>query len=110
MKKEKNSLRDKRIEMMVIYGIIIAIMAILNFVPNVGYINIIPIPNANAVTIIHLFVLVFAWVFGWKEATFAGLVFGVFCFANSFTNPAYELFRNPIVSIVPRLLFGFLSG
>ena len=110
MKKEKNSLRDKRIEKMVIYAIIIAIMAILNFVPNVGYINIIPIPNANAVTIIHLFVLVFAWIFGWKEATFAGFIFGAFCFANSFTNPAYELFRNPIVSIVPRLLFGFLSG
>ena len=108
--KQQESLKNKRTQTIVLCAIIVAIMAILNFVPFVGYLPIIPITGANAVTIIHLFVIIFAWVFGWKIGTFAGLVFGLFCFANSFTSPAYELFRNPLVSVLPRLAFGFIAG
>ena len=52
-KKKENSLRNKRVTDIAFAAIIIAVMAILNFVPNVGYIKI--IPGAFEITIIHLF-------------------------------------------------------
>ena len=41
-KKKENPLRNKRVTDIAFAGIILAVMAILNFVPNVGYIRIIP--------------------------------------------------------------------
>ena len=99
--------RNKTVEAIALSAIIIAIMAILNFVPNVGYIKI--IPNVFEITIIHLFVLIFAWVFGWKAGLLSGALFGVFCFINAFIIGNLA-FQNPIVAILPRLLFGFLAG
>ena len=107
MNKKTSSLKNKTIETMAISAIIIAIMAILNFIPNVGYIKI--IPNVFEITIIHIFVILFAWMFGWKAGLLSGLSFGVFCFANSFIIGSLA-FQNPIVSILPRLLFGFAAG
>ena len=107
MKKNSNSMKNKTIETMVVAAIIIAIMAILNFVPNVGYIKI--IPGVFEITIIHIFVIIFAWLFGWKAGLLSGLAFGVFCFANSFIIGSLA-FQNPLVSILPRILFGFIAG
>lgn len=107
MTNNNNSMKNKRIESMALAAIILAIMAILNFVPNVGYIRI--IPNTFEITIIHLFVLIFAWMFGWKAGLLSGLSFGVFCFCNAFI-VGNLTFQNPIVSILPRLLFGFFAG
>lgn len=102
-----NNLRNKTVSKIAISAIIIAVMAILNFVPNVGYIRI--IPGAFEITTIHIFVIIFAWVFGWKAGLLAGLSFGIFNFANAFIigNAA---FQHPIVSMVPRFLFGFITG
>ena len=102
-----NNLRNKTVSKIAISAIIIAVMAILNFVPNVGYIRI--IPGAFEITTIHIFVIIFAWVFGWKAGLLAGISFGIFNFANAFIigNPA---FQHPIVSMVPRFLFGFITG
>ena len=99
--------KNKTIEAMVISAIVIAIMAILNFVPNVGYIRI--VPGAFEVTTIHIFVLIFAWLFGWKYGLLSGVFFGVFCFINAFIigNVA---FQNPIVAVIPRIMFGFIAG
>ena len=105
---ENNKLtKNKTIEAMVISAIVIAIMAILNFVPNVGYIRI--VPGAFEVTTIHIFVLIFAWLFGWKYGLLSGVFFGVFCFINAFIigNVA---FQNPIVAVIPRIMFGFIAG
>lgn len=107
MKKENQSMRNKSVELIAIYAIMVAIMAILNFVPNVGYIKF--IPNVFEITIIHLFVLIFAWMFGWKAGILSGALFGIFCFANAFVIGNLA-FQNPIVSILPRFLFGFISG
>ena len=105
--KKTNSMKNKTIEQMAISAIIIAIMAILNFVPNVGYIKI--IPNVFEITIIHLFVIIFAWMFGWKAGLLSGFSFGIFCFFNSFIIGSIA-FQNPLVSVLPRVIFGFVTG
>ena len=107
MKKDGKSLKNTKVQTMAVAAIIIAIMAILNFVPNVGYIKI--IPGAFEITIIHIFVILFAWMFGWKAGLLSGFFFGVFCLINAFiiANPA---FQNPLVSLFPRILFGFIAG
>ena len=106
-KKKENPLRNKRVTDIAFAGIILAIMAILNFVPNVGYIKI--IPGAFEITIIHIFVIIFAWLLGWKAGLLSGIGFGLFCWANAFIvgNPA---FQNPLVSVLPRIFFGFIAG
>lgn len=108
MKKEKdNSLRNSRITAIAFAGVIVALMAILNFVPNVGYLKI--IPGAFEITIIHLFVIIFAWLLGWKAGLLSGVAFGIFCWINAFIvgNPT---FQNALVSVLPRVFFGFITG
>ena len=106
-KKKENPLRNKRVTDIAFAGIILAIMAILNFVPNVGYIKI--IPGTFEITIIHIFVIIFAWLLGWKAGLLSGLAFGVFCWANAFI-VGNVAFQNPLVSVLPRVFFGFITG
>ena len=106
-KKKENPLRNKRVTDIAFAGIILAVMAILNFVPNVGYIRI--IPGTFEITIIHIFVIIFAWLLGWKAGLLSGLAFGVFCWANAFI-VGNVAFQNPLVSVLPRVFFGFVTG
>ena len=106
-KKKENPLRNKRVTDIAFAGIILAVMAILNFVPNVGYIRI--IPGTFEITIIHIFVIIFAWLLGWKAGLLSGLAFGVFCWANAFI-VGNVAFQNPLVSVLPRVFFGFITG
>ena len=106
-KKKENPLRNKRVTDIAFAGIILAIMAILNFVPNVGYIKI--IPGTFEITIIHIFVIIFAWLLGWKAGLLSGIAFGVFCWANAFI-VGNVAFQNPLVSVLPRVFFGFITG
>ena len=111
MKKENKSMKNKVIERIVINAIIITIIAVMSFVPQVGYITI--GVNAVSITTIPIAVLLFAWMFGWKEGAVAGLAFGVFSMVKAFAMPAAPsdiYFQNPFVSVFPRLIFGFISG
>ena len=107
MKKEKNSLRNSRVTDIAFAGVIVAVMAILNFVPNVGYLSI--IPGAFEITIIHIFVIIFSWLLGWKAGLLSGVAFGGFCWINAFIT-GQVAFQNPLVSFVPRVVFGFVAG
>ena len=103
-------MRNKAVENIVINAIIIAIIALMILVP--PYIGMIPLGFVS-ITIVPAVVLIFAWIFGWKEGTVAGLAFGVCSFIKSFIPPLGAvdvLFQNPLISIFPRLLFGFISG
>ena len=111
MKKENKSMKNKVIERIVINAIIISIIAVMSFVPQVGYITI--GVNAVSITTIPIAVLLFAWMFGWKEGAVAGLAFGVFSMVKAFAMPAAPsdiYFQNPFVSVFPRLIFGFIAG
>ena len=92
-------------------ALIVAVIAIMSFVPYVGYIG---IPAVGiSITTIHLAVLIFAWMFGWKEGLVSGLAFGIFSLIKAATMPNSPIdvyFVNPLISVFPRVVFGFLAG
>ena len=108
MKKE-NLLKNKTVKAIAINALIVAVIAVMSFVPFVGYIGI----GGISITTIHVAVLIFAWMFGWKEGLVAGLSFGIFSLLKAATMPntlVDPLFVNPAVSVFPRAAFGFLAG
>lgn len=101
--------RDKTIYYMSLYAIFIAVMSILAFVPYVGFISFGPI----SLTIMHIPVIIFAYLCGWKHGWAFGLVFGVLSLFRSLMGSSSILdgyFINPLVSVLPRVIFGFLLG
>ena len=71
---EKNkTFKNKAVVEIAINALIVAIIAVMSFVPYVGYIG---IPAVGvSITTIHVAVLIFAWMFGWKEGLVAGFSF-----------------------------------
>ncbi|GCF08074.1 ECF transporter S component [Dictyobacter arantiisoli] len=90
-------------ERIIIAGVLAAITIILGIVPNLGFI---PLPNAvgNA-TIEHIPTIVSGIVAGPIIGIISGLIFGVLAFFRA-TDP---FFKDPTVSIVPRLFIGLVS-
>ncbi len=89
-------------------ALFLALIIAFSYIPNLGYITIGPI----SFTTIHIIVLIGAMIFGkWKGALF-GLYFGLFSLLVSLNYPTTinYLFINPFVSVLPRVLFGFISG
>lgn len=91
-----------------ISAIFLALIIVFSYIPNLGYITFGPI----SFTTIHLIVLIGAMIFGkWKGLIF-GTFFGIFSLIISMQYPGTVnyLFLNPFVSVLPRMLFGFISG
>lgn len=104
-------MRNKRIQSMAVSAILIAIIALMTFVPYVGYLTIPGTPIS--ICTIHVVVLLAALLFGWKQGLVAGTAFGVLCLLKAIimpTSPTDVLFINPMVSVLPRMIFGALSG
>ncbi|MGM9873445.1 MAG: ECF transporter S component [Bacilli bacterium] len=103
--------KNNIIKKMTINAVIIALIAIMSFVPYIGYIT---IPGIGlSITIIHVIVLFAAACFGIGEGAVAGFAFGLFSLIKAASNPGSALdyyFVNPLVSILPRLVFGLVSG
>lgn len=91
---------------MVYYGMIIAIIILMSVVPFLGFIQIPPI----AITLVHIPVIIGAMLFGWRAGTLFGLVFGLSSLFVAMTRggAADLLFINPLISVVPRIIFGAL--
>lgn len=90
-------------------ALFIAVILILTFVPYIGFIPL----GAVSITTITIPVFVGAYILGWKRGMFYGLIFGLSSFTRSFMSyvtPADPLFQNPLVSILPRVLFGLFVG
>jgi uncharacterized membrane protein len=87
----------------------IAIIAVMGFIPQVGYISVTP---WLSLTLCHLPVLIGAYLFGWKKGTLYGLAFGITSWIEALlTGTGFNaLFIVPWVSVLPRVVFGFLSG
>ena len=86
----------------------LAIILLMTFIPYVGYIQVGPI----SFTLIHIPVLIGAGLFGWKRGLLYGLFFGLSSLIKATTYPGTIdfLFVNPLVSVLPRLLFGLIAG
>lgn len=64
--------------------------------------------SAFSITIMHLFVLIGIYIFDdWKESLALGIFFGLISmiYAFQFPLPQKVPFQNPLISIVPRVLF-----
>lgn len=86
----------------VIAGVLSGI-AILLGITRLGFI---PVPTAaGAATIMHIPVIIGAILEGWGVGAVIGLIFGVSAFIDSST----PLFKDPIVSILPRIFIGIAS-
>lgn len=104
-------MKNKAVKTIAINALIVAVIAIMSFVPYVGYIG---IPSIGvSITTIHIAVLIFAWMFNWKGGLIAGLSFGVMSLIRAAAMPNSPIdpyFVNPLVSVLPRFMFGFLAG
>lgn len=91
------------------HGLFLAIMIIMTFIPQIGFISLGPI----SLTLLHLPVLFGAYMFGWPFGLIYGFVFGFLSFLRALIAPVGVLdpyFVNPIISILPRLIFGLIAG
>ncbi|MCO7125654.1 ECF transporter S component [Sporolactobacillus shoreicorticis] len=95
---------------LVLISVFTAIIILQNFVPFLGYIPI----GVFSLTIIHLTVIVVALVLGPVEGAIIGGVWGMTTFIRAFTFPSSPIapivFTNPLISVVPRILVGFVAG
>lgn len=86
-----------------------AISIVLGIIPNIGIIQIGPV----ALTILHIPVIIAAIMDGIVGGTLLGLVFGLtswFVAATRGITPLDLLFINPLVSVLPRIVFGLVAG
>lgn len=105
-KKETKTGANITLRELTIIGLLAAITIILGLT---GY-GIIPLGPLN-VTTLHVPTLIGALVEGPKVGAFVGLIFGLYSFWQNFTAPNIlsPLFINPLVSVVPRVLFPVLA-
>lgn len=90
-------------------ALILAILCVMAFVPDAGYITIVP---GVSLTLMHLPVLIGAYRKGWKRGLLYGIAFGVTSWIQALTNPIgfNAFFVYPWISVLPRAVWGFLAG
>lgn len=104
---------------MVATGLFIAIIAVMTFIPNVGYINLIVIKA----TLLHVPVIVGSIVLGPKNGAVLGAAFGLTSLINNTINPSLLSFAfspfysigdvggngwSVVIALVPRILVGIV--
>lgn len=98
----------KNIESMTLLGLMSAIVIIMTIIPGIGFI---PLGFVN-VTIVHIPVIIIGIVKGPKLGAILGIIMGIASLMNALLRPIPTsfLFMNPIISILPRMMIGILSG
>ncbi len=105
-------MRDKKVLEMTTLAIFIAVIFVMGLIPFVGFIPIF----GTTVTTLHVPVIIGA-IYGGRRfggpkfGLLLGLSFGVISFLRSFLPffPLDALFQNPVIAILPRMIFGFAS-
>lgn len=98
-------MRNEQIKKIAFTGIIIGLIIVMSFTM-LGFIT---IASGASITLVHIPVLIGAMVLGKKYGAVLGLIFGICSIILAFMNVATNApFTNPIVSILPRVAFGFL--
>ncbi len=86
-----------------------ALTALLGLIPNIGIIQVGPV----SITILHIPVIIASVLFDVTGGAITGLVFGLtsmFVAATRGATPIDLLFVNPLISVLPRFLFGITCG
>lgn len=105
--KEKDA--HNTIRSMVVDAMFIAIILLMTFVPNLGYLQITPFLSF---TLIHIPVLLGAALMGWKKGLLYGTVFGLGSYFQALLSGTgfNALFAFPWTALPPRMAFGLLAG
>lgn len=100
--------KNRNVFQMTIISMLIAILIIQTFVPILGYIPLGPID----VTIVHITVILAAVLFGSKTGLAIGTAWGLLSMIRAYVQPTpfNIVFLNPLISVVPRMLVGWVSG
>lgn len=107
---KKRSTHERTLRMTQL-AVLSAIIIMMTFVPYIGYISYGP---GLSITLIHIPVMIGAIVLGPSAGAILGGVWGVSCIIKALTAPPSPLdaaiFWNPLVSLIPRILAGWLAG
>jgi len=90
-------------------SILAALIAMMTFTPYVGYIS---IAGLLSITTLHIPVIIGAILLGWRYSIFLGGVWGFTCLLYAMMQGTADaaIFLNPMISVVPRILVGFLTS
>ncbi|WP_034993639.1 ECF transporter S component [Liquorilactobacillus vini] len=103
-------MQNKKIKQLVVLAFFCAIIILQNIIPFLGYI---PLGPLN-LTLIHITVIVAAFVLGPLAGAIIGGAWGLITFIRAFVWPTSPLativFVNPFVAILPRIMIGVVSG
>ena len=98
-------MRNKQIKDIVFFSILAALIVIL-VVTGAGFIY---IGTFAYITILHIPVLIGSHVLGKKYGILLGFIFGLTSMIQAFMTLGINApFTNPILSVLPRMLFGFI--
>lgn len=94
---------------MAVDSFFLALIFVMGLVPQFGYITVAP---GFSLTLVHIPVLVGAYLYGAKKGALYGLFFGITSLLAALLQPVgfNAFFVYPWVSIPSRLLFGYLAG
>ena len=100
--------KQPKVFQITILSMFLAILIAQTFIPMLGYIPLGPID----VTIVHVTVILVAVLFGPKMGSVLGTTWGLLSMIRAYMQPTpfNIVFLNPVVSVLPRLIVGFLSG
>lgn len=98
--------KRSKVQEIVLTSLFMAIVFVMGIFPNTGYINL----GFISITIVHIPVIVGGILLGWRMGALIGAAFGVGSFVNAMSAPLLlaPVFLNPIVSILPRIIFGLI--
>lgn len=102
-------MRNQKTIDLVYLALFLAIIVVMSQVPLIGFI---PLGFTTA-TIIHIPVIIAAIYFGKKMGALTGFVFGLASCVTAYIRPTgvFDLFfQNPVISVLPRIVFGFLTA
>ena len=101
-------MKNNRTKEIAFTGVFAAIIFVMALVPWLGYIQI----GLVSLTIIHIPVLIGGAVGGKRVSIYLGLFFGLTSLMIALIRPVLPsdfIFQNPLVSVLPRLLFGYVA-
>lgn len=105
-------MRNQNTFNLTLIAIFTAIIFLQAFVPNLGYIVI--VPTLPAITTIVLTVSIGGSLLGPCQGAILGLIWGMISLYMAYTRATDPitllLFQNPVIAVVPRVLVGVLSG
>jgi len=108
--KRRGIMRREQIYDLTLTAMFLAIILVMAFVPYLGFIPSPFIPGVS-LTLIHIPVIIGGIILGRKKSWLLGTFFGLMSLVLAFLRPqgpVDEIFRNPLVSVLPRIIFGIV--